>query len=75
LASRRYDNVPGLLLALNNGQADAILAYGDILNEAKLNLDKKAELLEAKDSNGLSGLFVALHNGCVETIIAYGKIL
>ncbi|EQB2013969.1 type III secretion system effector OspD3, partial [Shigella sonnei] len=68
LASRRYDNVPGLLLALNNGQADAILAYGDILNEAKLNLDKKAELLEAKDSNGLSGLFVALHNGCVETI-------
>ncbi|WP_423826808.1 hypothetical protein, partial [Shigella sonnei] len=22
LASRRYDNVPGLLLALNNGQAD-----------------------------------------------------
>ncbi|EOS8629527.1 hypothetical protein ACNOYO_004601, partial [Shigella sonnei] len=76
LAAKNDDGLSGLLLALQNGHSDTILAYGELLETSGLNLDKTVELLTAEGMGGrISGLSQALQNGHAETIKTYGRLL
>ncbi|EPW0887390.1 type III secretion system effector OspD3, partial [Shigella sonnei] len=52
LAAKNDDGLSGLLLALQNGHSDTILAYGELLETSGLNLDKTVELLTAEGMGG-----------------------
>jgi len=75
LAAKRSDGMPGLYWALQDGHADTIRAFGEVLVELKVPLDKCAELLEAKRADGVPGLYGALHNGHADAIRALGEVL
>lgn len=78
LAARREEgNVPGLLLALQEGHADAIQAYGEILVQwaPKFSREQIKNLLEAKTASGVPGLLLALQDGRADAIEAYGELL
>ncbi|EAW3022127.1 hypothetical protein OUN72_004400 [Salmonella enterica subsp. enterica serovar Essen] len=72
LAAKRFDNVPGVLIASNNGHSEAVLAHGKLLKNSYLTADKTAELLAAKNNDRVSALLIALQNGHDEVIRAYG---
>jgi hypothetical protein len=67
----RYD----ILLALKVGEAEAIQAYGQVMNTRGLRGDEAVRLLEAKSKNGVPGLAFALHKGHAETVQAFGAVL
>jgi len=75
LAAKRADRVPGFSMALENGYADAIMAFGEVLAELKMPIEKCIELLEGKDDHKLPGLFMALQYGHADAIVAFGKVL
>jgi ankyrin repeat protein len=64
---------PGLYMALQNGHADAVRAFGEIV--AMLPKELRGDLLACKRANGTSGLFMALQNGHAETVRAFGEIV
>ncbi|EAN5162448.1 hypothetical protein CCF38_004087 [Salmonella enterica] len=72
LTVKRFDNIPGVLIASKNGHSEAVLAYGRLLKNSCLTADKTAELLAAKNNDGVSALLIALQNGHDEVIRAYG---
>ncbi|ACR69900.1 hypothetical protein DBV23_13690 [Edwardsiella ictaluri] len=73
--ARRRDGTPGLLMALQNGHTDTVLAYGKLLKKAGLPPEKTADLLLAKGEGGASGLVQSMQNGHADTVLAYGKLL
>ena len=66
-------NIPGLYSALQNGHADAIKAFGELL--LFVPEDQRAALLVAKNTDGVPGLYMALQNGHADAIKAFGKLL
>nr|WP_240669198.1 ShET2/EspL2 family type III secretion system effector toxin [Dyella sp. M7H15-1] len=73
LEAKIANGTSGLYIALQNGHAEAIRAYGELLKQVgNVSLVK---LLEAKSADGTSGLFMALHAGHAEAIRAYGELL
>jgi len=75
LKAESADGVPGLHVALQEGQADAIVAFGQILKELKVPLDRLVGLLAAKRADGVPGLYMALQYGHADAIMAFGKVL
>jgi hypothetical protein len=78
LAARREEgDVPGLLLALQEGHADVIRAYGELLIRCapKFSREQIKNLLEAKTASGVPGLLLALQDGRADAIEAYGELL
>ena len=73
LEAKNANGSPGLYVAMHNGHADAIQAYGKLLEG--MPDESRIRLLEAKNANGYPGLRVAMHNGHAEAIKAYGKLL
>ncbi|MCD6026395.1 MAG: ShET2/EspL2 family type secretion system effector toxin [Solimicrobium sp.] len=75
LGAKIADGTPGLYLALQNGHADVIEAYGELCQlfpkNARGNL---VALLAAKKADGTPGLFMALQNGRADAVKAYGKL-
>ncbi|QIV96098.1 hypothetical protein E4K63_04350 [Allofrancisella inopinata] len=65
----KSDNAGLLYLALGNGHASAVTAYINSING--ISLDKKIELLAAKNKNGTPGLFMALQEGHALAVTAY----
>ncbi|WP_447858514.1 ShET2/EspL2 family type III secretion system effector toxin [Enterobacter ludwigii] len=75
LAAKRGDGVPGLYMALENGHADSVRAYGDIILQAGLELALTMSLLAAKQGDGVPGLYMALENGHADSVREYGDIV
>jgi len=75
LQAKDGDRVPGFYLTLQNGHADAIRAYGEVLKGLQVPSDKCIDLLAAKRVDGVPGLYVALQQGHADTIRAYGEVL
>ena len=73
LAAKDARNTPGLFIALQEGHADAIKAFGELL--LLVPEDQRAALLAAKDARNLPGLFIALQEGRVDAIKAFGELL
>ena len=73
-ASRAQDT--NLDRALQNGHADVIQAFGELLEEL-VPENQRAELLllAAKDVKNLPGLYFALQKGHADAIRAFGKLL
>ena len=75
LAAKNANGYPGLYVALQNGHADAIEAFGELL--LLVPEEQRAALLAAKDANGNRepGLYMALQNGHADAIEAFGELL
>ena len=76
LTAKDVNGNPGLCPALQNGHADVIQAFGELLEEL-VPEDQRAELLllAAKDAKNLPGLYIALQKGHADAIRAFGKLL
>ena len=76
LTAKDVNGNPGLCPALQNGHADIIQAFGELLEEL-VPEDQRAELLllAAKDAKNLPGLYIALQKGHADAIRAFGKLL
>ena len=73
LEAKNGNGYPGLYIALQKGHAEAIKAYGKLLEG--LPDESRIRLLEAKSSKGIPALCVALSQGQADAIQAYGKLL
>ena len=73
LAAKNAKGVPGLCMALQDGHADAIKAFGELL--LLVPEDQRAALLAAKNAEGVPGLYMALQEGHVDAIKAFGELL
>lgn len=77
LAAKDAAGTPGLYMALQNGHADAVRAFGELLDLLPQETEQEiwAELLAAKRINGMPGLYMALQNGHADTVRAFGELL
>ena len=75
LTAKESHGTPGLYAALLNGHADAIKAFGELLEQLQLKPEECTELLAAKDDRGIPGLYMALQNGHADAIKAFGELL
>lgn len=67
---------PALHTALERGDADAVVVFGDILHELHgLTPRQVAGLLMAEDASGTPGLHAALANGHADAVVAFGATL
>ena len=66
---------PGLYMALQNGHADVITAFGQVLKELQVPPAECVKLLAAKRDDGVPGLYMALQNGHADAITAFGQVL
>ena len=73
LAAKNHAGTPGFFTVLQNGHADAIRAFGELLEQVPL--EERAELLAAKRVDGVPGFYMALQNGHADAINAYGELL
>ena len=74
LAVKSAHGYPGLYMALQEGHADAIKVFGELV-ELLPSETERANLLAAKDDDGVPGLFMALLNGHADAIKAFGELL
>jgi ankyrin repeat protein len=75
LKAMNSKGVGGLLMALQEGNADAIKSYGVLLKELQIPLEKIVILLDVKNESGTSGLYSAMQNNNVNCIISYFDLL
>ena len=76
LATKAANGTPGLNIALQEGYADVIKAYGESCQLFPKNArGRLVDLLAAKKADGTPGLFMALQNGRTEAVKAYGKLV
>jgi hypothetical protein len=75
LAAKNSIGISGLYMALQDGHANTIKAYGELLKASGISGAELLDLLAAKRSNGTPGLYMALQNGSADTIKAYGELL
>ncbi|WP_292933248.1 ShET2/EspL2 family type III secretion system effector toxin [Noviherbaspirillum sp.] len=75
LQSEDFRRIPGLQMAMQRGNADAVAAYGDILAEAGLSREMMIKLLDARDTDGMSALHMGLLFKRAEAVGAYGDLL
>jgi hypothetical protein len=73
LAAKNADGVPGLYVALKEGHADTIKAFGELL--LLVPEDQRVALLAAKDADGVPGLYIPLQDGHADAIKAFGELL
>ena len=75
LLSRKYGSTsaPALLAGMQEGHANAIRCYGELLES--IPLEQRIELLVAKNKQGTPALFIAMLVGKAEAIRAYGELL
>lgn len=73
LDTKTADGTPGLFVALQDGHADTIKAYGELLQHVPEK--DRARLLAAKRADGIPGLAMALYRGHADAVEAYGEAL
>ena len=75
LTAKDANGTPGLYRTLQNGHADAIKAFGELLEQLQLEPEECIRLLAVKNARGVPGLYMALQNGHADAIKEYGKLL
>ncbi len=75
LNAKCANGTPGLFMALQEGHANAIRAYGELLTTAGISSSDLLTLLSAKGADGTPGLSMALQDGHADAIRAYGELL
>ena len=76
IAGKNAKGYPALYAGMNNGHADAIRAYGELLKQFEsLPEDQLIELISGESATGYSALFVGMHEGHAEAIKACGDLL
>ncbi len=75
LSAKAVNATPGLYMALQEGHADAIRAYGELLKATDISGADLLNLIHAQDENGTPGLYMALQEGHADAIRAYGELL
>ena len=73
LAAKDANGNPGLFMALQDGHAEAIKAFGELLE--LLPPEKRSKLLAATNAKREHGLSMALQYGHAEAIKAFGELL
>ncbi|EQB7292858.1 ShET2/EspL2 family type III secretion system effector toxin (plasmid) [Escherichia albertii] len=74
--AKNVNHVPGLLLALQNGNDNAIDEYGVLIKKSNINKEKLIHILSARTVEGtIPGLYQALQNGHAQAIKSYGKLV
>ncbi len=74
--SKNVNNVPGLLLALQNGHDNVIDEYGTLIKKSNLNKEELIHILSARTLDGtIPGLYQALQNGHAQAIKSYGNLV
>jgi len=64
---------PALNAAFRRGHAEAVKAFGELLKLIPEN--RRAELLRAKNRDGMPGLYTALYNGRADAVKAFAGLL
>ncbi|MCD6027331.1 MAG: ShET2/EspL2 family type secretion system effector toxin [Solimicrobium sp.] len=76
LAAKAVDGTPGLNMALQEGCANAIKSYEQLIHLVPENeYDMRADLLAAKRADGAPGLFLAMQNGHAAAVKVYGELV
>ncbi|MEC5218114.1 hypothetical protein RCH09_003083 [Actimicrobium sp. GrIS 1.19] len=73
LAAKESGGIPGLWMAFQNGNADAIAAWAKWL--PMVPQEQHAELLSAKNATGVPGLLMGLQKGHANAVAAWGRLL
>lgn len=74
--AKDVNGVPGLLLALQNGNQDAVEEYGRLIEKVSIRKEQLIPILSARTSDGtIPGLFQALQNNHAQTVRSYGKLV
>ncbi len=72
LTARDDKGIPGLYMTLQDGHADAIEAFGELLD--LLPPEARAEVVAARN-NGIPGFHTTLQKGLVDAIKAFGELV
>lgn len=76
LAGKDAEGTPALFMAMQNGHAEAIKAYGELVRQAEpIPEQQLIALLAGKDAKGTSALFMAMQDGHAEAVKAYGELV
>jgi ankyrin repeat protein len=75
LAAKNADKTPGLFMAIQDGHADVVKAFGELIRSLALPKEACVKLLAAKDTDGTSALFMALQNGDADAVTAFGELM
>lgn len=74
--AKNVNHVPGLLLALQNGNDNVIDEYGVLIKKSNINKEKLIHILSARTVEGtIPGLYQPLQNGHAQAIKSYGKLV
>ena len=73
LAAKNGTGTSGLFMALKKGRAEAIKAFGELLELVPPEM--RTDLVAAKNIYGIPGLYRALQEGRADAIKAFGKLL
>ncbi|MGO1076983.1 ShET2/EspL2 family type III secretion system effector toxin [Inquilinus sp. CA228] len=65
---------PALEFAAQNGQAEAMKAWAEILRNLELTKDERLNLVRHKNANEVSAFFVAMEHGDENSVRAMGEI-
>ena len=76
IVGKSPDGVPALFMSMQNGHAEAINAYRELLaSMPEMPEKERIELIAAKDSAGFPALFRGMQNGHAKAINAYRELL
>ena len=76
MAATDADGNPALFMGMQEGHAEAIKAYGELLKQFEsIPEDLLVELIAGKSAGGYSALFVGVHEGHAEAVKVYGELL
>lgn len=74
--AKNVNGVPGLLLALQNGNDTVITEYGKLIKKSGIKQEKLIHILSARTLDGeIPGLYQALQNGHAQTVRSYGELI
>ena len=70
------DGMPALFMSMQNGHAETVKVYGELVALIPEMPEKELiELIAAKDTDDVPGLFMSMSSGHAEVINAYGELL
>lgn len=77
LAAKNDLDIPGLFMALQDGHADVVKAFCELLFSPAISIpfESRIELLTARDDDQTPGLFMALQDGRTEVLEAVFEVL
>ena len=73
---KRADGAPALFMSMQNGHAETVKVYGELLaSMPEMPEKERIELIAGKRADGVPALYMGMYNGHAEAIKAFGKLL